>query len=61
MGALHDGFCSLARKGALYAGSVLALVVATQEATNKDSNDYGTRPEQKALLDAVSGQKTHAG
>ena len=60
MGALHDGFCSLARKGALYAGSVLALVVATQEATNKDSNDLWYSTEMQSTPDAARGQKTHA-
>lgn len=41
----RDGFCSLTRKAGLFAQGVYA---------------NGTRPEQKALLDAVSGQKTRA-
>ena len=42
----RDGFCSLTRKAGLFAQGVYA---------------NGTRLEQKALLDAVSGQKTRAG
>ena len=47
-------------RGALYAGSVLALVVATQEATNKDSNDLWYSTEMQSAPDATRGQKTHA-
>ena len=43
---------------AFCARSVLALVIATQEATNKDSNDFWYSTGAKSRSDADGGQKS---
>lgn len=40
-------------KTVFYAGSVHALAVATEEATDKDSSDFGTRPKKPPPSDAA--------
>ena len=57
-GSRKRNFALWQGRTAFCARSVLALVIATQEATNKDSNDFWYSTGAKSRSDADGGQKS---